>query len=316
MRQWMAWACLLPLWAAGAHASPNDLQIYHLGCPSAATCGTLGVDGAQAQVNNDNFRIFAREFAAALTSANLMPPSSLGADGFTVDAELSLAFLNSVGGDASQCPAGKPCFLFPNEAQSFSGPLLLPSVHIRKGLPWSFELGARVAWIDKTAMAAGTIEAKWSVNEGFAYLPDIGIRGYGTRLFNTRDFDLTAAGLDIGVGKRFAIGGMVTLTPYMGWNLVWVAAVANNVDFQPGRTLADSESSQTAQLTNTGVFDEVTMGSNAHNRIYGGMRFVGGNLQLTAEVSYAFMGGFTDAAQTQVSMPNLLAINMAVGLNF
>lgn len=321
MRFGKAWSLCALLAASAAWADPNDFQLYHLGCPSSSTCSgaPLNVTGAQAQLNDDNFRIFAREFAAALSSANLMPPSSLGDDGFAIDAELSLAFLNPVGTDSSQCKAGQACFIIPNEAQSFSGPLLLPSVHIRKGLPWSFELGARVAWVDKTRMAAGTIEAKWSVNEGFTYLPDIGVRGYGTRLFNTRDFDLTAAGLDIGVGKRFAIGGMITLTPYAGWNIVWVAATANNVDFDPGRSLQASETGAnpaTAQLNNTGVYSEVTLGANSHNRFYGGVRFVGGIIQITGEISYSILGGFTDPGGTQVSMPDVLAINMAAGLTF
>jgi hypothetical protein len=198
----------------------------------------------------------------------------------------------------------------------FSGPLLLPSVHIRKGLPFSFEVGTRLTWINTSRMGAGTLELKWSVNEGFAVLPDIGIKGSVTRLFNNRDFDLTVAGLDIGIGKRFAIGGMLTLTPYIGWNLLWVSAVSNTVDFQPSRSSQQAQASPTAQLDNTGVFDEVTLGANSHNRFYGGLRFIGGVVQLGAELSYSNLGSFTDAGGTVVQMPSLLSINFMAGLDF
>ncbi len=87
---------------------------------------------------------------------------------------------------------------------------------MRKGFPFSFEVGARAAWIDRSSMAVGTLEAKCAINEGFLYLPDVAIRGYVTRLFNTRDFDLTTFGFDLGVGREFPIGGMITLTPYAG----------------------------------------------------------------------------------------------------
>jgi hypothetical protein len=290
------------LWSGLAAAEPNDFQLYTLGCPSDSTCSALGVTHAQATANNDAFRVFVNEFAAALTSSNLMPPSSLGHAGFALNLELPVIYLTP-----------NSTFVMPTTSP-FSGPLLIPSVHVRKGLPWSFEAGARVGWINTSSMAVATIEGKWSINEGFAYLPDIGIRGYGTRLFNNRDMDLTSAGLDLGVGKRFAVGGMITLTPYAGWNLVWTEATSNNIDFQPGRSITDSEATPAAQLSNTGVYDEVHL--DFHNRFYGGVRFIGGVLQLVGEISYSNLGSFTDRDGNKVSMPPVLAINTSIGLDF
>jgi hypothetical protein len=295
--------CALASAVTWADSYPNDFAIWQLGSPISG--GAHAFAGAQT-----NFQIWAREMGAALTAVNLMPPSSLGHAGFSVNGELSVVNLNPAGQSYTSCPNNQPCFVMPTQG-SFSSPLLIPSVHIRKGLPWSFETGARIAWIDHSRMAAGTIEVKWSVNEGFAYLPDIGVRGYGTRLFNTRDFDLTAAGLDIGIGKRFAIGGMVTLTPYVGWNLTWVACTSGNVDFNPQRTLSDSISGPNAQLTDTTVFNEVNLGSNSHNRFYGGLRFIGGVLQLGAEISYAGMGTVSG-----VAMPAVTAYNVTIGLDY
>ncbi|MFL5320990.1 MAG: hypothetical protein ACJ790_15110, partial [Myxococcaceae bacterium] len=245
----------------------------------------------------------------ALTSVNLMPPETLGHSGFYFGAELGVVNLET------------SKFKFPT-VKAFKGPMLLPSVHIRKGLPWSFELGTRVAWIDQSRMAAGTVEVKWALNEGFTFLPDLGIRGYGTRLFNNRDFDLTAAGLDVGLGKQFAIGGMVTLSPYVGWNLVWTSATSNNIDFNRSRTYQQSISSPTAQLQDTGVFNEVTMGANAHNRFYGGLRFIGGVIQIAGEISYSQVGTIdavdpanpTTTVSTQ--LPAVTAYNVTLGLDF
>ena len=172
--------------------------------------------------------------------------------------------------------------------------MLLPSIHIRKGLPFSFEIGARGGWVEKSRMGTATLELKWALNEGFTYLPDIGVRGNITKLLNSRDFDLTAGGLDIGIGKQFAIGGMVTLTPYVGWNLVFVGASTSNVDFNPNRTLAEADT-PAEQYKDFYVFSSLFAGANTHNRFYGGIRFIGGVLQLGGEISYSAVGTFKDA---------------------
>lgn len=281
--------------ATAALADPNDFQIHKLGRP--------GVDPSA----NANFRIFARELSAGLTSVNLMPPETLGHAGFQFGAELAVVNFAS---DRFTMPT----------TRDFGGTLLLPSVHIRKGLPFSFELGTRVAWLDQSRMAAGTVEVKWAVNEGFAYLPDIGIRGFGTRLFNNRDFDLAAAGLDLGIGKQFAIGGMVTLTPYVGGNLVWTGASTNNVDFNRSRTYEESIATPTAQLQDTAVFDEVKLRDNQHTRVYGGVRFIGGVIQIGVEMSYSMLGSVDvdngDGTTTSRPVPNVSSYNVTLGLDF
>lgn len=281
----------LSLASTVAVADPNDFHVAVFGNPNP------GGTGYRANSNN-LFRAFVNEIGAGITSANLMPPSSLGHDGFSFTAELSVVSFDT----------NNPNFKVPAEG-NFTNPLLIPSAHIRKGLPFSFELGARLGWIDKSRMGTATIELKWAVNEGFAYLPDIGVRGYGTRLINNRDFDLTAAGFDIGVGKRFAIGGMVTLTPYGGWNLVFVGASSNNVDFNPN-------SAQIDVGKDMWVFDQVGIGANSHSRFYGGLRFIGGVFQLGAEISYSLLGSFKDTAGADIAMPNVLAINSTLGLDF
>jgi len=291
-------ALAVVLMGGAALADPYDFRVYQLGNPAPGGF-------AYTAEANANFRIFARELAAALTSVNLSPPETLGHAGFAFNAELSVVQL-----DLKK-------FSFPTEQAPATDTILIPSVHIRKGLPFSFELGARTAWIEKSRMGAGTIEIKWALNEGFTYLPDLGVRGYGTRLFNTRDFDITAAGLDLGLGKQFAIGGMVTLYPYAGWNLVWVSATSNNIDFNPGRSQEESIRTATSQLSNTTVFEDVGLGANSHNRFYGGLRFIGGVVQLGAEVSYSSMGKFHDVTtNSDKAMPDVLAINSTLGLDF
>lgn len=294
--------------SAVAAADPYDFRVYKL--------GTLGNPTKPVDpVANANFRAFVREFGAALTSVNLSPPETLGHAGFTINAELSV-----VGFDQTRVDIPTSQFSGDN---GISGSLLLPSVHVRKGLPFSFELGTRVAWVEKSRMAAVTGELKWALNEGFALLPDVGLRAHVTRLLNTKDFDLTVAGVDLGVGKQFPIGGMVTLTPYAGWNLVWVAASSNHVDFNPGRSQAEgycgtaAECDPNAQLTEgAGVFEEVPLGENSHSRFYGGVRFIAGALQLGAELSTSLLPSIPVEGAEDRELPAVTAYSFTIGLDF
>ncbi len=283
-----------------------DFRLQKLGNPfESGTTFDRSADG--------NFRVFARQLGAAITSVNLAPPETLGHAGFAVSAEVSVL------------PLGKTAVPLPTQG-AFNGTLILPSIHVRKGLPFSFEVGARLGWLEKSRMGTATLEAKWALNEGFAYAPDIAVRGNITKLVNSRDFDLTAGGLDIGIGKQFALGGMITLTPYVGWNLVFVEASTGNIDFRPNRTLAQAErpsggcdapEDQRSSLCDIDTFKTVSWKQNSHNRFYGGLRFIGGAVMIGVEGSYSVIGKFkdTDTGEDR-EVPSVTAVNFTFGLDF
>ncbi len=277
--------------SAVAPAEPYDIRLEKLGAPSSTPSA------------NSDFTIFSRTFAAALTSANLAPPTTLGHSGFAVSPGLSVVMLQTA--DAH--------FKLPT-AEPIQSPLLLPSVHLRKGLPASFEFGSRVAWVERSRMLAVTAELKWALSEGFAYLPELGIRASGTRLVNARDFDLTTAGLDVALGKRFALGGILTLSPYAGWNLCWTTAWSNMVDFNRSRTLRDSLASPTAQVDGTDVFNPVLLTDNVHNRFYGGLRMVAGVATVGVEYSHAQLGSVKAEDGSNRPLPPVTAFNVSLGL--
>lgn len=285
-------------------ADDYDFRIEKLGNPNPSGTGA----GAFNPAANANFQAFARTFGAGLSSTNLMPPESVGHSGFNVNAELTVASLPS----STQLPTegGQP------------GTVLIPSFHVRKGLPFSLELGSRVAWVEKSRMIAATGEVKWAVNEGFTYLPDLGVRGHLTRLFGNRGFSLTTLGLDFGIGKQFPVGGMVTFTPYGGLDLTGVSATSSILDFDQSRLYQDTTTSPLAGLENTGSYAKVSFGKNINQRLYGGVRFIGGTLQLGAEISYTRVGSVDvpTAADPTVTesrgLTGVLTFNTSLGLDF
>jgi hypothetical protein len=302
MRTFSRWLALAA-WASGAtaYADDNDLQIWQFGSPREG-------ENFQAAANA-NFQAFARVMGAAITSVNLMPPETTGHSAWAVNAELSVVSVPD-------------SILVPTESAQPST-VLIPSFHVRKGLPFSLELGGRVGWIEKSSQVVGTGELKWAVNEGFTWLPDIGVRGHVTKLFGARDLNLTVLGLDFGVGKQFPLGGMVTLTPYGGLDLGFVGATSSRLDFGTSRTFEDTtENNSRAALENTSAYRKVSFGDNMNQRLYGGVRFIGGVLQLGAELSLTRTGsvdtpvnGNPDAIES-VGVPAVFAFNTTLGLDF
>ncbi|GMU09681.1 hypothetical protein [Corallococcus caeni] len=296
--------CLLlatALSGAAAHADDNDLVLSRFGVERrGATAVITNTEFAEASAD---FRAFARTFGAVMTSANLMPPRTTGHSGFAFNAELSVVSLP----EDVQLPTEK----------EQPGSMLVPSLHVRKGLPFSLELGGRVGWIEKSSMVTATGELKWAVNEGFTYLPDVGLRLHVTKLFGAHNLDLTTTGLDIGVGKQFPLGGMVTLTPYGGLDLNFVSATTRTLDFDPSRTVADSQGNDSRDaLTNTAPYSRVNASDNLTPRFYAGARFIGGVLQLGAELSLTNLGSFDQEGAGSRDLPSVFAFNTTLGLDF
>ncbi|MFP2930621.1 hypothetical protein ACLESO_36570 [Pyxidicoccus sp. 3LG] len=295
----------LAAWASGAaaYADNNDLQISRFGNPDQEA-------ETRNPTANANFRSFARVMGAAITSVNLMPPETTGHSAWAVNAELSVVSLPDD-------------VVIPTESAQQASTVLIPSFHVRKGLPFSLELGGRVGWIERSSQVVGTGELKWAANEGFTWLPDIGVRAHATKLFGARDLSLTVLGLDFGVGKQFPLGGMVTLTPYGGLDLGFVGATSSRIDFRPERSFDESTGdSSRAALTDTAAYEKVSFGSNMNQRLYGGVRFIGGVLQLGAELSLTRTGSVDfptgDAAGNVESrgLPAVFAFNTTLGLDF
>ena len=283
--RWMALAVLVG--GPAAYADRNDIELTKLGNPGADAYSTPNTD----------FRAFARTLGAVMTATNLTPPETLGHAGFFVGMELGVVGLPS---DVT-LPMVRPQ----------EGSVLVPSVHVRKGLPFSIDVGARVGWLDRSSMFAATGEVKWAVNEGFIpWLPDIGLRAHVTHLLNTRDLHLTAGGLDVGVGKQFPLGGMITLTPYGGIDFVGVAAESELLGFEP----VDA----TTKQPTLAAYKPVNGWENINTRFYAGGRFIGGALHLGAEVSLSSQGTIPldERGTKSRALPAVLAFSTTLGLDF
>ena len=289
----LLWAAILisiPGLSLGARADSNDLAIYKLGNPDKDVSAA------------GRFRLLGNELGVSVAASTLEPPTTVGEDGFAFAFEYTVAFVNGSG-----AVGGQPYWVTQSGNPSS---LQLPALHFRKGLPYSIEVGGKIAAVTNSSMFAGTVEVKWAVLEGFRYLPDLGVRFAISELFGQQDMNLTAGAIDISVGKEFGVEGLLTLTPYAGYSLIGVDS-SSNVVVGNQTTLTPS---QYAQNPTGGqiLFGENTVGHNLYDRVFGGLRLRSNIVSVAVELSWA-------GAQSQDSLPihdSLYQLSLSAGITF
>jgi hypothetical protein len=317
---------------------PNDLQVWQFGepCPVGMDPRCVG-----AMVANDRFDAMTNELAVAISSFNMQPPETTGFSGFDLAFEYAVVGVNKTAeipgtsagtpGTPQFTPNGTSPYIWPlaNESPRDNSPLLIPMAHFRKGFPFppipgltdfnvmSFEVGGRAGWITGSSMGFGMLEAKWALNEGFTFVPDLGVRGFVSRLIGPTDFDITAAGFDIGIGKQIAIGGMLTLTPYLGWNLIFAQGDSNVIDFFPDRPRLPNSTGVPDEFTNgtagTNVFCSANMGQNLNNRFYFGLRMIAYLVEVGVEGSYTQLPAPLSSCDNQTTPATVIINGSTVG---
>jgi hypothetical protein len=281
----LAAAVLTVAAAPAARAEPLDVDLSRLGAPDPAVWGSIyqarGVTPAAGELDalvkgsRQRFAILSSQLALALSSAILHPASTTGHSGFAVDLEVATMSVNAdpVGATTAGY-AATPWAGASNQPSS----LYLPSVHVRKGLPFSFEVGGRFIYLAMSNAFAGQGEAKWALNEGFEYVPDFAIRGAYTRLFGVRDWNLSTTDLDFMLSKRFGMMGVTSLTPYLAARFTWISASTAQIQFAPGAYASAADA-----LSTSGSFPNLSL---SVYRTTGGLRLTAYSVSMAVEGTY------------------------------
>jgi hypothetical protein len=248
--------------------------------------------------------MLSNELGVSMSAVTLGPPTTVGEDGFAFSFEYTVAFVN--GGATVN---GQPYWVTQGGDPSV---MQFPTLHFRKGLPYSIEVGGKVSAITNSSLFTGTVEAKWGVVEGFRYLPDLGVRFAMTRLFGEQDMNLTAGDLDISLGKELGVGGLLTLTPYAGYALIGVDSSSNVILANQASLTQSQYVQQIGSANSTLLFAENTVGNNLYNRFFAGLRLRSNIVTVCVEFSYA-------GSQSQDDLPvndPLYQLSASLGLTF
>lgn len=235
---------LVALRAAPAGAEPLDVDLSRLGPPDPAVWTVIAPPGtltpaeatALASDAKKRFAILSSEVALALSGPILAPASTTGHAGF--DFALEGGYQAVHAGDVGTAASGFGPEVWPTRSVS-PGSVTTTGVHVRKALPFSFEIGGRLTYLNRSSYFAAQGEAKWALNEGFDRIPDVAVRVAYTRLFGQRVWNLGATDVDLVVSKRWGVSAVTSLTPYAAARFTFVSASSDPIDFRSQASPAD-----------------------------------------------------------------------------
>jgi len=169
--------------------------------------------------NQHGFRTFAEQFGYMLAPKFLAPAETLGHAGFDIGLIYNFNIIGNKrklwgdaleGFDARDGATGKPDHP-PQAWQTIS-------FNLRKGLPYSLELGADGTYLFQSKMFLLGLNAKWAFFEGYSYAPAFAIRFTYNHLFGSSDLTMNLYTLDLSTSYPVPFAGFVEFTPYMGYS--------------------------------------------------------------------------------------------------
>ncbi len=155
-----------------------------------------------ANLNQAEFNRLSADLTAATSYKGLIPATALGITGFDLAAELSSTQLD----DSAVW----------HRAGGSSSTLLIPKIHLHKGLPNHFDVGVSLASLSSSSTKIFGAEVRYALMEGSAALPALAVRGSLSRLSGASNLDAQSQSLELIASK-----GFVMFTPYAGVGRVW-----------------------------------------------------------------------------------------------
>ena len=159
------------------------------------------------QLIQADFRSLSEDLGAALSYKAVIPAKPLGITGFDLGVEVSATKLQHR--DAW------------DRASSGTAPdtVYIPKLHLHKGLPAGFDLGAFYTSVPDSNIKLWGAEARYAILQGGLAEPALGLRGTYSKLAGVSELDFRTTGLELLVSKGFTI-----FTPYAGVGRIWTTS--------------------------------------------------------------------------------------------
>ncbi len=239
------------------------LVLQPQGLPAGQTCQSMAANPELALSNgkspnaftcapaNAAFANYMSELGFAIAPTAFHPARTTGIGGFALTLETSFTKINadaaSTERDGSQIqywhqatrgatdPNTKAFGITNKSPDSI---LQVYSLKARKGLPLGFELAGAIGTLANTSLWVIGADVRWAPLEGFrtgfmGYLPDVAVGGGVRTIAGTAKYTLTSVGFDAQISKRIAIADSAQITPYVGYQRLWVFGDSTIVDSTP-----------------------------------------------------------------------------------
>ncbi len=202
--------------------------LFILGCCAqpALAANNINLANFTGPAAQSDFRTFSEDLGSALSYKALTPPTPLGITGFDMGIEATDTKVRNLG-------------IATNSSMS---DLIVPKLHIYKGLPLNIDIGAFYSAVPTTNIKLYGGELRYAIVPGGVTTPAIGIRGAFSKLSGVSQLDFSTKSLDVSISKGFAM-----FTPYAGVGSVWVDSTPNgipglaNESFRQNKVFAGSD---------------------------------------------------------------------------
>jgi hypothetical protein len=109
---------------------------------------------------------------------------------------------------------------------------------VRKGFPLGLELAGLLGYMSNTSFMVLGADVSLALLEGFrtgfmGVLPDISVGGGVRTISGSAQMQLTTVGLDAKISKPFTLASAAILTPYAGWQMLWIFGDSGLIDTTP-----------------------------------------------------------------------------------
>jgi hypothetical protein len=190
------------------------------------------------------FRSFAGQLGEVMTIKGVAPADSPGVAGFVFQIDRSFNDFD-VKADGAENP-----WVLAHKTSDPADSMGTTQIHVRKGLPFSFEVGTVLTLLDDSDLMAVGVEGKWALHEDIFWpLPDLAIHGGVNTLLGSSDLVLTNLQIDALLSLPIGIGSVVNLTPFGGYGVVLPFSASRLIDTTPDDP-RPAVASTTPELTN------------------------------------------------------------------
>ena len=209
--------------------------------PGVTNCAPSGkYIGVNCRPDNTAFARLVNQYGMALAPTAMHSARTTGYGGFHLSIEGAYTGIDKNadywqrGTQGTKDPNGG----FSDRNVSPASMLQVYSLRIRKGFPLGLEIAGQIGFLSQTNIVSGGADLRWSLLEGFrkgalGILPDVAV-GTGVRtITGTPQFNLTVASLDFQISKTLPIADSSILTPYVGYQQVWIFGDSGLVNTTP-----------------------------------------------------------------------------------
>ncbi|MGC4091867.1 MAG: hypothetical protein QM756_29085 [Polyangiaceae bacterium] len=233
-----------------AAAEPMDSAFERFVTDASAGCrtatgvyvpGTDSAGPAVCQPDNLKFKRFVNQLGFAFAPSAMHSARTTGYGGFDVGVEATYTKVSNskdywkLGTQGSGNPSTNLASIRNNGPDSL---LQLYSVRVRKGFGFGLEVSGMVGFMPKTSLLGGGADVRMSLLEGFrrgllGIFPDVAVGGGVRTITGTPQLQLTIASLDAQISKPLPIQDASVLTPWVGYQHLWIFGDSGIVDLTP-----------------------------------------------------------------------------------